>query len=104
MENESLERVDPVYEYIDGRINELDRELLSTQRIIATLYITSVSAVILANLRHSDPQKYEALDKPIKSQIGSTFAEIDKSDKPLNIASEFAHNMAEWLTRPTYSL
>jgi hypothetical protein len=99
MANENPERVDPVYAYIDGRINELDKELLLTQRSIATLYITSVSAVILSNLRRSDPQKYEALNRPIRSQIVSAFIEMDKSDKPLNIASEFADNMAEWLSR-----
>lgn len=93
MANKHPERVDPLYEYVDGEIEELRKELLSTERSIATLHVTLVSNLILANLYRSNQERYKSLNKPIKSQRDIAFKRINKSDKPLDIANEFTNTL-----------
>lgn len=89
MTNEHPEKVDPIYEYVDGQIEELRKELLSTERSIAILHVHFVSNLILSILQRYSRDRYETLNKAIKSQRDTALKKINKSDKPLDVAAQF---------------
>jgi hypothetical protein len=93
MANNHPEKVDPIYEYVDREVEELRKELISMQRSIAILHVHFVSNLILAILQRYNRDRYETLNKPIKSQRDIALKKIKKSDKPLDVAYQFTSTL-----------
>lgn len=92
----TTERPDPVYKYVDDKIEELNGKLLLMQRRMAASNVTLVAFISVVSLQFSDPQKLKALSDGIKKQMQDAIEKIDKSDNPLDIANEFINDILKW--------
>lgn len=90
MENE---KVDPVYKYIDDKINTLGTEqkqaLLKTQRHIAAFIITSTLENVSQSLHDLRTTKADSLITQLTASGGAAKATAKISDDPLSIAAGF---------------
>jgi hypothetical protein len=93
----TTERPDPMYKYVDGKIAELNNNLLLIQRRMAASNVTLVSFMSIVSLHLSDPQKFKTLSDKIKKETQDTIEKINKSANPLDVADKFIDDIHKWV-------
>ena len=111
------DRVDPAYEYIDGKVKLLNRkirqlkeahdavtaqnraDLLDLQRVVAYLKVNSDTAAMCDIIRtETNLRNRESLRTELLAQASAVKANIKTSDNPLTLSGQFT---AKWSKRLT---
>jgi hypothetical protein len=94
-----VEPLDPVYAYIDGKIEELKADLLGTKRAQARSQATFATVVIINALKARDMNLALKLRSKIEGDLKLVFDKISKSDNPLKLADEYMEQLNNYLAR-----
>ncbi len=91
------ENLDPVYGYVDGRIDELKAELLVTKRELASTTISLTTSSIILNMRMTDPALLSKLNKKIQNDLQLALVKIHNSPNPQPVANEYLAQLNGYL-------
>jgi hypothetical protein len=88
----TMEYADPMRKYVDGKFEELNKNLLLTQRTVAAYNVRLVSFMFSLSL---DFKKLKILNAAIKKETQDALNKIDKSNNPLDVADEFISDIKQ---------
>jgi hypothetical protein len=81
------DNIDPMYEYVDSKYNDLAKEILSIKRDLAKTMVTSFTGTFVLYLREENPNRHNSVKDKISKNMNFTVKEISNSDNPIQLAN-----------------